>query len=376
MNKKVYLDNNASAPLDPRVLSIVIQDLKEIHGNPSSIHSFGQEARNKLIQARHTIASSLGVKPHEIIFTSGGTEGANLLLRGMRPNGTQGHIITTSIEHACVYSTVKSFEEQGAACSYLETGEWGAAKPEAVKEALRPNTCLIALMAVNNETGVKTDISSIASIAKEAKVPFLVDGIALLGKESFVIPDGVSAMFFSGHKLHAPKGVGFAFIRSTCKFVPSIFGGEQEFSRRPGTENLSGIVGLAEAVNLLKTELPAASETMMKLREHFENELMGRVPGVRINGLGPRVPNTSNLAFDGVEGETLLAALDLEGIAVSHGSACASGALKPSRVLLNMGLSDERAASSLRISLSRFTTEEEINYCIEAIVRIVTRLRN
>jgi cysteine desulfurase len=231
-------------------------------------------------------------------------------------------------------------------------------------------------MAVNNETGVKTDIEAIAAIAQEHKIPFFVDAVALMGKEEFRIPTGVSAMAFSGHKFHAPKGIGFLMVRSSLKLAPLLIGGDQEYGKRAGTENLSGITGMATAIEILRTELPSASKRMEELRNKFEHELMQRLPDVSINGQGPRVVNTSNLAFQGVEGETLLTALDLAGIAVSHGSACASGALEPSRILLNMGCSKEVAASSIRFSLSRFTTQQEIEFCIEAIVKVVLKLRH
>ncbi|MBA3238159.1 MAG: cysteine desulfurase [Parachlamydiaceae bacterium] len=373
--KKIYLDNNATTAMDPRVLEAVVRDLQETVGNPSSIHSFGQQARQKLTKARQIIATNLGVKPQEIVFTSGGSEGANYILRGLFTPQSPGHIITSSVEHSCIYKTVQYLETLGSPATFLSPGALGAITPEAVQQALKHSTKLIALTAVNNETGVKTDVEAIAALAVQAKVPFLVDGVALLGKESFIIPQGVSAMIFSGHKVHAPKGIGFVFVRSSLKLQPLLIGGEQEFGRRAGSENLSGIAGLAEAVRLLKEEVPKAQERMEALRYHLENSLLARLPNVKINGLGTRICNTSNLCFFGVEGETLLTALDLAGIAVSHGSACASGALEPSRVLINMGISPSEAASSLRFSLSRQTTKDEIDHCIEIVVSLVNRMR-
>lgn len=373
--KKIYFDNNASTAIDPRVLDVVVQDLSESLGNPSSTHEYGQRCRQKLTKARQTIAATLGVKPSEIIFTSGGTEGANFILRGLFSSKRLGHIVTSNLEHSCVYQTVKYLEQQGCSATYLACGSTGAAAPLAVFEALQSNTKCISLMAVNNETGVKTDIDAIASLAKQANVPFLVDGVAWLGKEQICIPDGVSAIFFSGHKLHAPKGVGFAIVRPHLKLDSLLIGGAQESGRRAGSENLSAILGLAEAVRLLKEELPAATHRMEALRNRLEKGLIERLPNIKINGSGPRIANTSNLCFSGVEGETLLAALDMCGIAVSHGSACASGAIEPSRVLLNMGMNRDEAASSLRFSLSKSTTEEEVDTCIEKVVDLVKRLR-
>ncbi len=371
MKQRIYLDNNASTPLDPRILDVVAQDLRISIANPSSTHSFGQESRKRLVEARQTIASYLEVKPSEIVFTSGATEAANLVIRGLFEKEFKGHIITSSVEHACVYSTVKALEPLGISSSFLQPGLWGAVTPETVKAALRSDTRLIALMAVNNETGVKTDIAAIAEIAQKAKVPLLVDGVALLGKEPFTIPPGVSAMIFSGHKFHAPKGIGFAYLSSQLQIKPQLTGGVQENNKRGGTENISGIVGMAEAVRLLKKELPAASERMASLRDRLEKGILSQLPFVMVNGAGPRIGNTSNLAFGNLDGEALLMRLDLEGIAVSHGSACHSGALEPSRILLNMGLPMALARSSLRFSLSRFTTEEEIDACIEAVTKVM-----
>ena len=266
-------------------------------------------------------------------------------------------------------------ESETLSVSYLPGGSYGATTLEAVKKACRSNTSLIVLMAVNNETGVKTDIESIAAFAKEKGIHFIVDGVALLGKETFTIPEGVSAICFSGHKLHAPKGIGFAFIRKSVKLQPLQTGGDQEFGLRGGTENMTGIIALSEAINLLNTGFEASSKRMEMLRDRLEQGILNQLPHVVVNGEGPRIVNTSNLCFKGIEGELLMANLDMEGIAVSLGSACASGALEPSRVLLNMGLSTDDASSSLRFSLSRFTTEEEIDRTIKAVVSIVRRLR-
>lgn len=370
MKNSINLDNNATTQLDPNVLTAVLEELTQHYGNPSSAHTLGQESKSRLSKARQTIASYLNVRPSEIVFTSGGTESLNMIIQGIK-----GPIITSTVEHSAVYATVKYMESIGSPVTYLTPGLWGAITPEALKDVIHPNTALIALMAVNNETGVKSDIESIASIAAEAGVPLLVDGVALLGKETFTLPAGVSAMAFSGHKLHAPKGIGFAFIRSTFRPRPLLYGGEQEQGRRGGTENIAGIIGLAEAVKILSKELPEGTLKMTSLRDKLESALISSLPHVTINGQGPRICNTTNLSFGGIEGETLLAALDLENIAVSHGSACSSGALEPSRILLNMGISRENARASIRFSLSRFTTEQEIDYCIATVIRLVTKLR-
>lgn len=363
MNPRIYLDNNATTFLDPHVAKIVIQSLQSIQGNPSSVHSFGQEAKAALNKARRLIADFLHVKPSEILFNSGGTEGLNTLLYGR----AHTHVITSSVEHASVYTAVK---KMGCDVTFLNPGLFGAVSASDVLDAIKPETSLITLMAVNNETGVKTDISSIAEIAQERKIPFVVDGVALLGKEDFQIHPGISAMAFSGHKIHAPKGVGFIYLKSTFAIDP-LLGGVQEYGKRGGTENLHGIIGLAEAIRLLEK---SSTIQIATLRDKLEKVLLA-MEGVHINGEGPRVCNTSNVSFEGVEGETLLAKLDLAGVAVSHGSACSSGALEPSRILLNMGIPRERAASSIRISLSRFTTESEIDRAGELIVSSVRKLR-
>ncbi len=372
--KRIYLDNNASTSLDPRVAQAIQKELQTL-GNPSSVHSFGQDLRNQITKSRRSIAAYLGSKPQELIFTSGGTEALNMVIRGVFGEKPSGHIITSSAEHSCVFHGVKWMESCGCEATFLSPGSWGAVTPVALRIALRPYSRLIALMAVNNETGVKTDIEAIAEIALEAGIPLLIDGVALLGKETFTIPKGVSAMCFSGHKFHAPKGIWLAFIRSGLKCAPLLIGGGQEYQKRGGTENMFGIIGLAEAVKILETELPEASLQMAELRDRLEEGLRSQLPDILVNGEGPRVVNTTNLSFLGVEGESLLMNLDLAGIAVSHGSACSSGALEPSRILLNMGYGVDRALSSVRFSLSRFTTRQEIDTSIDLIVQTVQRLR-
>lgn len=376
MKQRIYLDNNSSTAVDPKVAELIYQDLCTGVGNPSSLHSFGQEARNKIAKARHVIASYLSTKPQEIIFTSGATEGLNMAIRGELAKHSQGHIITSNVEHAAVFATLKEYEAHGFQVTYLPAGLYGAITPEAVNQALRSDTKLIVLMAVNNETGVKTDIHTIANLAKMHTIPFVVDAVALCGKEAFSIPQGVTSMCFSGHKFHAPKGIGFNFLRSGQKLVPYVTGGEQEAGRRGGTENISGIIGLGEAISLLCDVLPDATRRMEKLRDKLEAELKAELGSfLSVNGEGPRICNTSNLVFQGVEGETLLALLDMEGVAVSHGSACASGALEPSRILLNMGIGTDFARSSIRISLSRLTTEEEIDRSIAIICKVVKSIK-
>lgn len=375
MTKRIYLDNNASTFLDPRIAAHLIESINTIEGNPSSIHQYGQKTRAQITKARTSIAAYLKAKPSELIFTSGGTESMNMLIKGLITPLQSNHIITSSVEHSCVYATVKQLESQGAKATFLSPGLFGAVSPEAVEKAILPETKMIVLMAVNNETGVKTDIAEIARIAAARDIHFVVDGVALLGKEQFIIPPGISGLAFSAHKLHAPQGVGLCYVRSGVKLSPLMTGGEQESGRRPGTENVLGIVGFAKAVELLYEELPVSSLRMQLLRDKFEQTLIHSLSGVFVNGEGLRTVNVSNMAFEGVDGEALLMSLDAAGVAASHGSACASGTLEPSRILLNMGLPLSLVNGSIRFSLSRFTTEEEIELACAIIVKAVNRLR-
>jgi len=371
--KRIYLDNNATTSLDPRVLEAMLPHLSSTPSNPSSYHYFGQGAKRHLQNARESIAAFMRVKPHEVIFTSGGTEAMNILLRGFFPNEVSGHVITSNVEHACVYSTLAEFQKKGLQVSFLPAGLLGAVPPEEIKKAIRSDTRFITLIAVNNETGVKHDLDPIAQIAQEAGIPLIVDGVAWLGKELFTLHPGISGVGFSGHKFHAPKGIGFTVIRSSMKLHPLFIGGQQEYSLRPGTENLPGIVGLAKAIELLGTELPAATERMALLRDLLEAGLMQQAAPVVVNGIGKRICNVCNLSFPDDSGEDLLIALDMAGIAVSHGSACSSGALEPSRILVNMGLPPQIARSAIRFSLSRNTTREEIDQTIETVAQIVRK---
>lgn len=365
--QRIYLDNNATTLLDPRVLEEIIPLLKKGPLNPSSVHYFGQEAKKILQHARQTIADFLGVKSSEIVFTSGGTESTTSLLQGFYAKYPGCHILSSDVEHACVYENLKNLENKGAHITFLPAGSWGAIRPEQIEAALTPRTKLITLMSVNNETGVKTDIKAIAKIAQKHSLFFFVDGVSHLGKEFFKIPPGVSAMAFSSHKLHGPQGIGCFFLSSSLKIPPLLLGGSQEYGKRAGTENIAGIAGFAKAVSLLQTELPQATERMQQLRDLLVVSLSHKIKGLVIHGEGEKICNTVQIGFPGKEGETLLMQLDLAGIAVSHGSACSSGGLEPSRILLNMGVPSKLARASLRFSLSRNTTEEEIERVVEVM---------
>ena len=366
MKKRIYLDNNATTSVDPLVVDAVTRELSGPPHNPSSIHSFGQEAKKILSQARKTIADFLDVKSSEILFTSSGTESMNLLIRGAVID-PQAHIIGSSVDHACVYNALQELQKKGANITFL-----GDPSPLKIKQAIRPTTRLIVLSTVNSETGSKIDIEQIASIAQAAKIPLVLDGVACIGKEPIKIPYGVSGMGFSAHKFHGPKGVGFIFVRSGFPLSPIIIGGNQERKLRSGTENLPGIVGMATAITLLNDSVYIQLKT---LRDLFECKLKKALPSIEINGPLPRVSNTSNIYFPGVDGESLLIGLDMENIATSYASACSSGALEPSRVLLEMGMSKERVSSSLRFSFSRMNTEEEVHEAVEVIAVLVKKIR-
>lgn len=337
--------------------------------NPSSVHFFGKKARSLLLAARETCASFFFAKPEEILFTSGGTESINYFLRGLGP---KGHIITTSIEHSAIHQTLKILE---GAVSYLPVGLWGAPSPEQIEEAIRPDTRAIVLSFSNAETGVKIDLASIAAMAERRGIPLFIDAVASIGKEPLLLHPGISAIALSAHKFHGPKGIGALYLKSSMKLLPGITGGGQEYMRRAGTENLAGILGLAKALEILKEKQGEITLHITTLRQTLESGLKREVPDMIIHGEGPRISNTSNIAFLGVDAETLLMQLDLAGIAASHGSACSSGALEPSRILINMGIDRKIVRSSIRFSLSRMNTQKEIEIAIEKIAHLVKSLR-
>ena len=364
---RIYLDNNATTPIDPEVSLVMKEHLDTFIANPSSIHFFGQEARALLQRARETVAKYLNAKTHEILFTSGGTESLSMLMRSPFQNQYCGHVITSSIEHASVYETARFLEKRGCSVSFLKPNSEGRIDPCDVEAHLQENTQYVILSAANSETGVKNDIEAISKITGKRGIPLFIDGVSVLGKEPITIPNGVTAMAFSSHKIHGPKGVGATFVRSTHLFSPLFHGGGQEYGKRSGTENLLGIVGFAKAVELLENKLPSASLSMQKLRDFFEEEILKFFPEAIIHGKNPRISNTSNISFPYNDGESLLIQLDMHGIAVSHGSACSSGAIEPSRVLLQMGVERAIAKSAIRFSFSRFTTKNELEKVLSTL---------
>ena len=315
--ERVYLDNNATTELDPNVFKAMLEDLSGPPANPSSVHYFGQKARGLLTRSRQIAASFFNVRPEEVLFTSGGTEAVHFMIRSLPK---KGHLITTAIEHSCVYKTVQSLESEGWDVDYLPCGLWGAPTPEQIEQAIRPDTRAFIFSISNGETGVKIDLDAIAKLAEKRQIPLLLDAVSFIGKEPLSIPEGISALAIAGHKFHGPKGVGALIAKSPFKAKPIFLGGSQEFNKRAGTENLAGILGLAEALAIVKERQYAIFDQLLDLRSHLEVELLRHVPDVFINGEGPRISNTLNAAFLGVEGESLLMHLDLAGIAVSHGS--------------------------------------------------------
>lgn len=365
----IYLDNNATTAVDSRVFEAMLPYLKGMSGNPSSIHSYGQKAKGALTKSSKTLASIFGVESSEVLFTSGATEALNLLIRSVSRGGS---IITSSLEHAAVLEPLKIC---GSQILYLdpEPGK-GSISPKQIEEAIRPDTRMIVITAANNETGVQTDLEGVASVAEHLSIPLVIDGVALLGKEIFRIPKGVSAICFSGHKIHAPPGIGMAVVRKTFKLNPLIVGGMQQRGLRGGTENLPGIVALNRAIELID-ENPSWVDKIISLRDKFEEGLLNHLPQIHIHGIQEkRISNTSNISFPGIDGETLLMYLDRQGIAASHGAACTTGTLQPSRVLLNMGISNQIARSSLRFSFSRMNTIKEVEQSIAIITQVVQAL--
>ena len=351
----------------------MLADLKGPPANPSSVHWYGQQARNLLNTARRQAAHFFKAKPEEIVFTSGGTESINLMLNSLP---TKGHLITTAIEHSSVYRTIQSLEAQGLSVTYIPVSLWGAPLIEQIAAAIRSDTCAMIFSASNGETGVKIDLPAIAHLAEKHQISLLLDAVSYIGKESLPLLPGISAIAISGHKFHAPKGIGLLYQRSSFKLKPLLKGGAQEYQKRAGTENLAGILGIGEALQILEESQEEITQQILSLRLHFENGLKREIPDIIIHGDGPRISNTSNIAFLGVNGETLLMHLDLVGIAASHGSACSSGALEPSRVLTQMGIDTKTARSSLRFSLARTNTREEIDQAIERCANLVKKLRN
>ncbi len=377
--KRIYFDNNATTPVDPEVLETMLPFFSENFGNPSSIHTPGQQARKAVEHAREQVAALLGARAGEITFTSGGTESDNLAIRGIlfadeRP---RKHVVTTQIEHSAVLQTCHALEERGVEVTLLAVNSEGLVNPADVRKALRPETVLISVMHANNELGCIQPIEEIGRIAAEADVYFHVDGVQSAGKIPVSVEQlGADLLAISGHKIYGPKGVGALYIRKGTHIKPILFGGKDTRVHRPGTENVAGIVGLGKAAEIAQNKLQSEGARLGALRDRLEKGLLAAIPSAQVNGAhAQRTPNTANFTFLFIEGESLVIALDLKGIACSTGAACSSGAIEPSHVMTAIGLPAEKARGSMRFSLGRMNTDEDVDFALKVIPEAVQQLR-
>jgi cysteine desulfurase len=381
--RRFYFDHNATTPVSQSVLEVLVAALVEVPGNASSIHQDGQLAKQRLEAARRETATLLGCEPKELVFTSGGTEADNLAIFGsvLANSAPQKHVITTAIEHPAVLNPCRELEHSGVAVTYIRPGPDGVVDPDDIRRALKPETVLVSVMHANNETGTLQPIAEISEMAHEAGVLMHSDGVQSAGK----IPVNVGALgvdlySVSGHKFYAPKGIGALYVKNGTKLRPIQFGGKHERERRPGTENVPSAVAMGKAAAIARGTLRIEPARLEGLRDRLETGILTRVPDSGVNGAREadhfgRTPNTTNIYFDGLEGEALVISLDLKGFAVSSGSACSSGAVEPSHVLLAMGLAPERARASLRFSLGYSNNGEQVDALIDAIAESTAQLR-
>ena len=377
--QRSYFDHNATTPVAPEVLEVLVSCLGQVYGNASSIHHFGQAAKQRLEASRRQLASLIHSQPAEVIFTSGGTEADNMAVLGVVRLSSQrpAHVITSAIEHPAVLSPCAQLEREGVAVTRLPVGSSGILNSDDVRRALRPETVLVSVMHANNELGTVQPVAEIARITREAGIPLHVDGVQALGKIPVDVEAlGVDLYSMSGHKLYAPKGVGALYIRKGTRLAPIGFGGHHERDRRPGTENVPGAAALGAAADLAACSLASESERLATLRDRLETAVLDRIQGTGINGSRwGRTPNTSNIYFAGIDGEALVISLDLRGFAVATGAACSSGALTPSHVLTAIGLSADRARASMRFSLGRTNTAAQVDALVEALEASMAHLR-
>lgn len=376
----MYLDHNATTPVDPDVIATVTEALRVEFGNASSVHAFGQRAKARLDEARQAVATLIGGAPTEVVFTSGGTESDNFAIRGvaeaLEPLGKR-HLVTSAIEHEAVLNTMRALERRGWRVTRVAPDAQGVVSPETVEAVLTDDTALLSLMHANNEVGTLQPVAECAALAHARGIVVHTDAVQSIGKVPVDVQAlGVDLLSLSAHKFYGPKGVGALWIRRGTRLLSTMTGGKQERNRRAGTENVPGIVGLGIAAQLAVARLTADAPAQAALRDALEQGVLARVPGTHVNGGGrPRVPNTTNIGFEGIEAESLLIALDLEGFAVSTGSACSSGTLEPSHVLKAMGLPLPDTQNALRLSLGRHTTADDITRFLETLPPIVERLR-
>jgi cysteine desulfurase len=377
--KLIYFDHNATTPLTPEVLAAMLPYLTEEFGNASSIHAYGQNARGAVEQARSSVAALVGARAADIMFTSGGTESNNHAILGAvaAAPGKSRHVITSAIEHVAVLDACRALAKSGIDLTILPVDREGLVNPEDVRGAIRSDTVLITIMLANNEIGTVQPIEAIGKIAAEKGIVFHTDAVQAAGKIPIDVEKlGVDLLSISAHKFCGPKGIGALYIRKGTQLAPLMYGGHSERDRRPGTEDVAAIAGMGKAAELARMGMREESERVRGLRDRLERGLLNRVSQSWVNGAGaPRVPNTSNLTFPFIEGEAMVIALDLKGIACSTGAACSSGAVEPSHVLLALGLAPEDARATLRLSLGHQTTEEEIDVALETIPPVIERLR-
>ncbi|MGH9402374.1 MAG: cysteine desulfurase family protein [Terriglobia bacterium] len=382
--RRVYLDHNATTPLAPEVFEAMKPYLMDGFGNASSVHAWGQEARAAVEEARESVARLLNAASGEIVFTSGGTESDNTALFGMveaasaRLSGGRPHVVTTSIEHPAVLNAAQALEKRGAAVAFVRPGSDGVIDPAEIGRALTPETALISVMHANNELGALQPLEEIGRIAQERGVPFHTDAVQSVGKVPVDVRKmGVKLLSLSAHKINGPKGVGALYVRKGVPFRPLLYGGHHERDRRPGTENVPGIVGLGKAAELALAHLREDAVRIGALRDRLEQGILSAIPLATVNGARDRrLPSTSNITFAFVGGESFVIAADLRGLGCSTGSACASGSLEPSHVLSAIGKTKEEARSTVRFSLGGSTTSEDIDYALGVIIEVIGRLRS
>ena len=377
--KSMYFDNAATTRLDDEVLQEMLPYLKENYGNASSIYKLGRESRKAVEESREKISKVLNCKPNEIYFTAGGSESDNTAIKGIaKANKKKGnHIITSKIEHPAVLETCKQLEKEGFEITYISVDENGIVDLEELKKSIKPTTILITIMFANNEIGTIQPIEEIGEIAKESNIYFHTDAVQAVGNAKIDVQKlNIDSLSLSGHKIYGPKGIGALYVKTGVKFEKFIDGGHQERNKRAGTENVAGIVGIGKSIELAYENLNEHNKKIKELRDYYVEQVKEKIPYIKINGdMEKRLPGNCNISFRFIEGEGLLLNLDLKGICASSGSACTSGSLDPSHVLLAIGLPHEIAHGSLRISIGKYNTKEEIDYLVEILVEIVNRLR-
>jgi cysteine desulfurase len=375
----IYLDNNATTAIDPQVLDAMLPYLKEQYGNPSSAYTFGRKVARAIDQAREQVASLIHCEPAEVVFTSCGTESDNSAIQSaLLIDRDRKHIVTSKVEHSAILRHAEALARRGYEITLIDVDENGLLDPSTLEEAIRPDTAIVSLMWANNETGVLFPIEEIAAICQRKQTIFHTDAVQAVGKIPIDLQSGgIQFLSLSGHKLHAPKGVGVLYVNRRTRFNPFLIGGSQEQKRRGGTHNTASIVALGKAAELAAEYLPEEAARVKNLRDEFEQQVTARIAGVQINGdREHRLPNTANIAIEGADSEGLLMLLDQKGVCCSAGSACTAGSLEPSHVLKAMGFSTERARASLRFSFGRFNTAHEVSSAADILATAVDRVRS